>query len=107
MDAPDHGERARELAREVGFDLVGIASADPPAELAFFAEWVARGYAGEMGYLTSQVAKRSDLRVRLSLGAIRDLRGAPVRHPAPLLHRGPARARAGSRATPGATTTTT
>jgi epoxyqueuosine reductase len=50
------------LARETGFDLVGIAAADPPPNLAFFSDWVARGYAGEMAYLTSQVARRSDLR---------------------------------------------
>jgi len=54
--------RAKDLAREEGFDLAGIARADAPPELAFFAEWVARGFAGQMGYLTSQVAKRSDLR---------------------------------------------
>ncbi len=54
--------RAKELAREAGFDLAGVARADAPPDLAFFAEWVARGHAGEMGYLTSQVAKRSDLR---------------------------------------------
>jgi len=54
--------RAKTLAREAGFDLVGLARADAPRELAFFADWVGRGYAGEMGYLTSQVAKRSDLR---------------------------------------------
>ena len=54
--------RAKTLGREMGFDLVGLARADAPRELAFFADWVARGHAGEMGYLTSQVAKRSDLR---------------------------------------------
>ena len=54
--------RAKALALEAGFDLAGIARADAPPELAFFAEWVARGHAGEMAYLTSQVAKRSDLR---------------------------------------------
>ena len=62
MSSRDLGARARELALEAGFDLVGIASARAPAELAFFAEWVGRGHAGEMGYLTRQVAKRSDLR---------------------------------------------
>jgi epoxyqueuosine reductase len=54
---------ARSLAREIGFDLVGIAAAAPPPALAAFAPWVARGHAGEMAYLTSQVAKRSDVRV--------------------------------------------
>jgi epoxyqueuosine reductase len=55
--------RAKTIAREEGFDLVGVAAPDPPPELAAFARWVARGFAGEMAYLTDQVAKRSDLRV--------------------------------------------
>jgi epoxyqueuosine reductase len=54
--------RARTLAMEAGFDLAGVAAADAPAELSFFAEWLARGYAGEMAYLTSQRERRSDLR---------------------------------------------
>ncbi len=54
--------RAKALALEAGFDLAGLARADAPPELSFFAEWVARGFAGEMAYLSSQVAKRSDLR---------------------------------------------
>jgi epoxyqueuosine reductase len=55
--------RAKALATEVGFDLAGIASPEAPRELSFFADWVGRGYAGEMAYLTSQVPQRSDLRV--------------------------------------------
>jgi epoxyqueuosine reductase len=62
MNARDAAARAKTLAREAGFDLAGVATADAPRELAFFAEWVARGHAGEMAYLTNQVAKRSDLR---------------------------------------------
>jgi epoxyqueuosine reductase len=54
--------RARALALGSGFDLAGVAAADAPAELAFFAEWIARGHAGEMAYLTTQREKRSDLR---------------------------------------------
>jgi epoxyqueuosine reductase len=57
----DAGDHARRLAREVGFDLVGIAGDEPPPELAFFREWVDRGHAGDMRYLTGQVARRSDL----------------------------------------------
>jgi epoxyqueuosine reductase len=55
-------ERAKALALETGFDVAGIAAADAPPELSFFAEWLGRGYAGEMAYLTSQAARRSDLR---------------------------------------------
>ena len=54
--------RAKALALEAGFDLVGLARADAPPDLSFFTEWVARGHAGEMAYLSSQVAKRADLR---------------------------------------------
>jgi epoxyqueuosine reductase len=62
MDPSALALHAKSLAREKGFDLVGIARADAPPELAFFAEWIARGHAGEMTYLTSQVARREDLR---------------------------------------------
>ena len=40
-----------------------MARVDAGPDLAPFAQWVARGYAGEMTYLTSQVAKRTDLGV--------------------------------------------
>src|SRR4051794_24311747 len=54
--------RARALALEAGFDLAGVASADPPPPLAFFAQWIGRGHAGAMDYLTAQVEKRSSIR---------------------------------------------
>ena len=56
------GARAQQLALEAGFDLAGVAGADAPAELRFFAEWVGRGHAGEMRYLTEQVERRANLR---------------------------------------------
>jgi len=56
-------ERAKSLALETGFDLAGVSRAEAPRELAFFAEWVARGYAGTMAYLSSQAQRRGDLRV--------------------------------------------
>jgi epoxyqueuosine reductase len=54
--------RAKALAVEAGFDMAGVAAAEAPPELGFFAEWIARGYAGEMSYLTSQAARRANLR---------------------------------------------
>jgi epoxyqueuosine reductase len=54
--------RAKDLARDAGFDLAGVARADAPPDLSFFAEWVARGFAGQMTYLSTQVARRSELR---------------------------------------------
>jgi epoxyqueuosine reductase len=54
--------RAKALAREAGFDLAGIARPEAPPALAFFPEWIARGHAAELAYLTGQVDRRSDLR---------------------------------------------
>lgn len=48
------------MARELGFDLCGVAPADAFAELANYSEWLARGYAGEMDYLRD--ARRADPR---------------------------------------------
>ncbi|MEZ5396450.1 MAG: tRNA epoxyqueuosine(34) reductase QueG [Bryobacterales bacterium] len=43
--------RVKQLAREVGFDLAGVAPAEPLAEAQFYPEWLRRGYHGAMGYL--------------------------------------------------------
>ncbi len=63
VDPGSLAARAKAMALEQGFDLAGIARAEAPRELAFFAEWITRGWAGEMSYLLSQVDRRSDLRV--------------------------------------------
>ncbi len=50
----------KHYAKSLGFDLVGIAPVDPSPESEFYAEWLARGYAGEMHYLERQAAGRLD-----------------------------------------------
>jgi epoxyqueuosine reductase len=52
----------KQHARELGFDLCGIAPAGAFPELAFFKQWIARGYAGTMGYLPRSAERRSDVR---------------------------------------------
>ncbi|MGA7189426.1 MAG: QueG-associated DUF1730 domain-containing protein, partial [Candidatus Acidiferrales bacterium] len=47
-------------ARELGFDLCGVAPAEAFEELAHYSEWLERGYAGEMNYLRD--ARRGDPR---------------------------------------------
>ena len=49
-------------ALELGFDLCGIAPAAKFPELAFFREWLERGYAGEMAYLPRSAERRADVR---------------------------------------------
>jgi epoxyqueuosine reductase len=55
-------EAIKGKARELGFDLCGIAPAESFAELSFFREWLARGHAGEMAYLERSADKRADVR---------------------------------------------
>lgn len=54
--------RIKAKAGELGFDLCGIAPAAGFPELAFFREWLDRGYAGEMTYLARSADRRADVR---------------------------------------------
>jgi epoxyqueuosine reductase len=44
-------ERLKAQARQIGFDLIGIAPAQPTDDFDRLSEWLAKGYAGEMGYM--------------------------------------------------------
>lgn len=50
--------RVKELAREVGFDLVGISPVGPPLHGGSFSDWLRQGFAGEMAYLERGAEKR-------------------------------------------------
>jgi epoxyqueuosine reductase len=50
------GDVVRRLARECGFELAGVASADPSGDFARYREWTDAGLAGEMRYLTDRRA---------------------------------------------------
>lgn len=65
-------ETVKALAAECGFDLAGVAPAEPLADFARFQEWVAQGMAGEMTYLCG---RRGELRAdpRRLLPAARSL----------------------------------
>lgn len=55
-------ERIKARAIELGFDLCGIAPVDSFPELTFLPEWLARGYAGDMEYMSRSADKRADVR---------------------------------------------
>jgi len=52
-------DEVRALARDCGFELAGVARAEPVAERGWYHEWVAQGYAGDMRYLAD---RRADVR---------------------------------------------
>jgi epoxyqueuosine reductase len=49
-------------AKELQFDLCGIAPADDFPELAFLREWLERGYAGTMAWMARSADRRADVR---------------------------------------------
>ncbi|MBT5830478.1 MAG: tRNA epoxyqueuosine(34) reductase QueG [Candidatus Latescibacteria bacterium] len=53
-------EKVKEIARCIGFDLVGVAPAQTPEHWGFYQQWLASGYAGEMGYLGRNLERRAD-----------------------------------------------
>ena len=55
-----HPEQVKTLARDCGFELAGIAAAVPASEAIYYRQWVADGFAGEMGYLTDRRAGLRD-----------------------------------------------
>ena len=49
-------------AKDLGFDLCGIARADNYPELAFLSEWLGHGYAATMEWMHRSAEKRADVR---------------------------------------------
>lgn len=49
-------------AADLGFDLCGIAPADSFPELEFLDDWLARGFAGDMTYMSRSAERRADVR---------------------------------------------
>ena len=51
-------EQIKARARDIGFDLVGITTAQPPQHSQHLREWLAKDFHGEMGYLARNADKR-------------------------------------------------
>ncbi len=64
----DKGELILEMAREVGFDLVGIAPLAPPAAAEHFAAWLAAGRHGGMAWMERDRERTLDPRRILPAG---------------------------------------
>ncbi len=55
-------DRIKQQARQVGFDLCGVAPAAAFDELGTLAGWLAHGYAGEMAWMARTATERADVR---------------------------------------------
>ncbi len=51
-------QQIKARARDIGFDLVGITTAQPPQHSQHLQQWLAKDFHGEMGYLARNVDKR-------------------------------------------------
>src|SRR3954463_2552221 len=58
-------EAIKRKVRELGFDLVGVAPAEPSAHREYVREWLDAGKAGTMDYLARRVEERGDPRAYL------------------------------------------
>ena len=56
----------RQKAHELGFDLVGIAGAEPSQHRDHFRRWLDAGRAGTMEYLVKRFEERTDLSIYFS-----------------------------------------
>jgi epoxyqueuosine reductase len=50
------------MALALGFDVAGVARAEPTPETRFLRDWLDRGFAGDMAYLSRRVDERVDPR---------------------------------------------
>jgi epoxyqueuosine reductase len=82
-------ERIKSRARELGFELAGIAPAVTPAGVTHLREWLERGYAGEMKYMHRHAVAREHPRhvfdgVRSIVMVAMNYRTAEPAEPGPL-----------------------
>jgi epoxyqueuosine reductase len=86
LDAHALTTRITEHGRELGFDLTGVALAEPSARAEFFRRWLEEGRAGSMSYLYRTAGKRCDPRsllkeARSVICVAQSYRAAPLPEP--------------------------
>lgn len=65
--------RVKQRAHDLGFDLVGVTTVDPPPHAEVYRDWLARGYEGEMSYLAREDAVRRRVEPREVLPGARSV----------------------------------
>ena len=59
-------QKIKDVAQQMGFDLVGITQADPPKMIDRYQKWLDKGYAGKMDYLKRHLNLKRDPKTILS-----------------------------------------
>ena len=65
MTGRELADNLKRRARELGFDLCGVASAVPSSQADYLAAWLEAGRHGTMGWLEKRFEERSDVRAYL------------------------------------------
>ena len=62
MDSQELTRTIKEKAHQLGFNLAGVTSCDPPPHLDVFQDWIEKGYQASMDWLASErsVTRRSN-----------------------------------------------
>jgi len=60
IDVHQLAAEIKSFGRQLGFDLIGIASAEPSQYRDYFRNWLDEGRAGSMGYLHNRFEERTD-----------------------------------------------
>lgn len=60
---PSSAIQIKSKAFELGFDLCGIAPADPSVYRDYYLRWISKGYHGQMDYLARRIEEKLDPRV--------------------------------------------
>lgn len=71
-------------ARELGFDLVGVTTPDPPPHMEVYESWLSAGRHGEMGYLETERARQRRADPRHILPECRSILVLGAPYPKPL-----------------------
>lgn len=77
-------QKVKARARELGFDLVGVTTPDPPPHMDVYENWLAAGRHGEMGYLDTERARRRRADPRRILPECRSVLVLGAPYPKPL-----------------------
>lgn len=83
MDKADLTRKVKDKARQLGFDLVGVTSPDPPTSYSRYLNWLSAQHHGQMAYLATPRARHRRADPRHILPECRSILVLGLRHAKP------------------------